>query len=627
MNPNGYKACFMKIVLKVLLIAMMVGVGVGAAHGQVAGASVVRARSVWSVSVAHRGDRRVLAVVLDMDGGHHINPPRAQLHDDFLIPTQLKVVDVSQGVTAGPAQYPAPGSVVVGPADQPRQTEGYENQVVLYVPVQVGTEAQLGESRLDLELVYQACDRTQCFAPTSIRLWASLEVVDESVPIDQSVDEAIFAAFNPRGGQDVGGGVGFNILGLEFTVRSLAWQGFMMLLLVAGLGGLLLNFTPCVLPVIPLKIMGLSHAAGNRARCLTLGVSMSLGVVVFWLALGLMIATVSGFTAINQLFRYPFFTVAVGLAIGVMAIGMFGVFSVRLPKAIALIDPKHDTLFGSFGFGVMTAVLSTPCTAPLMGAAAAWATTQHAGTTLAVFGAIGVGMALPYLVLSAWPVLVQRMPRTGPASELIKQVMGLLMLAVAAYFVGVGVVGMRASGVAPPSLAYWWPVMGLMAAAGGWLAYRTARITTSIGRRVVFVGLGCALLAGSVYGGIRLTDTGPIDWVYYTPDRFAQAQRDGKVVVMDFTAEWCLNCKWLEKNVLNQPSVVESIEQEGVVAMKVDLTGKNEAGGQMLEQVGRVAIPLLVVFDRNGSEVFKGDFYTAGQVIEAVENAKSRESR
>src|SRR5690606_18971771 len=104
-------------------------------------------------------------------------------------------------------------------------------------------------------------------------------------------------------------------------------------------------------------------------------------------------------------------------------------------------NPGHDSYVGAVGFGVMTAVLSTPCTAPFMGAAAAWSLTQDAVVTWSTFGAIGVGMAAPYLVLSAYPSLVKRMPRTGPASELIKQVMGLLMLAAGAYFIGTGVVG------------------------------------------------------------------------------------------------------------------------------------------------------------------------------------------
>jgi thiol:disulfide interchange protein DsbD len=157
-----------------------------------------------------------------------------------------------------------------------------------------------------------------------------------------------------------------------------------------------------------------------------LGLAMFLGVLIFWIALGIMIALVSGFSATNQLFQYPAITIIVGLIIGTMATGMFGFFSMRLPNVIYMINPEQNTLHGSFGLGILAAILSTPCTAPFMGAAAAWAATQAAATTLATFAAIGTGMALPYLVLSASPALVDKMPKTGPASVLIKQVMGLL---------------------------------------------------------------------------------------------------------------------------------------------------------------------------------------------------------
>ena len=111
------------------------------------------------------------------------------------------------------------------------------------------------------------------------------------------------------------------------------------------------------------------------------------------------------------------------------AIGMAGFFTIQLPNKVYALQTSHETLGGSFVFGIMTAILSTPCTAPLMGAAAAWATTQSPATVLTVFGAIGIGMAIPYLILSAFPDLVKKMPRTGPASEVVKQVMGLLLLA------------------------------------------------------------------------------------------------------------------------------------------------------------------------------------------------------
>src|SRR5690606_27795116 len=200
---------------------------------------------------------------------------------------------------------------------------------------------------------------------------------------------------------------------------------------------------PFGLAVVPIRIIGLSQAAGNRSRMLMLGTVMSLGVVLVWvgLATAIVVSTrlfTGGITSTNQLFQYPAFPITVGLVIAVMAVGLCGLFAVRLPNFVYSINPKHDSISGSLGFGVMTAVLSTPCTAPFMGTAAAWATTRNPGIALAVFAAVGVGMALPYQILSMNPKLVDRMPRTGPASELIKQVMGLLMLAAAFYFIGTG---------------------------------------------------------------------------------------------------------------------------------------------------------------------------------------------
>ena len=241
-------------------------------------------------------------------------------------------------------------------------------------------------------------------------------------------------------------------------------------------------------------------------------------------------ASISGFTATNQLFQSPVFTISIGVVIAVLAIGMMGLFSVRLPQALYMIEPRHDTVIGSFGFGIMTAVLSTPCTAPFMGSAVVWAVTGTITTVLLVFGAVGLGMAFPYLVLAAFPALVKNMPRTGPASDLIKQVMGLLLLAAAAYFAGAGLSGLMVEPPAPPSRLYWWAV-GLVAAAAGLLMMlRTFRITPRIGPRIVFGGLGALILAASILVAVRMTDKGPIDWIYYTPERLAEARSDGDVV-------------------------------------------------------------------------------------------------
>jgi thiol:disulfide interchange protein DsbD len=256
-----------------------------------------------------------------------------------------------------------------------------------------------------------------------------------------------------------------------------------------------------------------------------------------------------------------------------------------------------------------------------MGAAAAWAATQPPWITLATFAAIGIGMALPYLVLSASPALVEKMPKTGPASLLIKEVMGLFMLAAAAYFIGVGLVAIFSSPPNPPGKLYWWPVMLFSFAAGGWLAYRTLQIASSKKIKTFFTAFGILVIAFSAWGAVRLTDQGPIDWVYYTEKRFETASNERNVIVMVFTAEWCLNCKVIEQGVLNSPKIVALFEQDNVVPMKVDITGNNPAGKAKLRDVGNLTIPLLVIFSPDGKQIFKSDFYTVAQIQKAVSEA------
>jgi thiol:disulfide interchange protein DsbD len=398
-----------------------------------------------------------------------------------------------------------------------------------------------------------------------------------------------------------------------------------LLLTVAATGGLLLNVTPCVLPMIPIKIISLSRASDDRTKSFGLGLSMFAGVMAFWLVLGGLIGLVSEVSATNQLFHYPLLTILIGVIIAGMGIAMFRSFSIRLPNFIYRLNPDQTSVTGSFGVGILTAVLSTPCTAPFMGAAAAWAATQQPSTTFVTFAAIGTGMGMPYLVLSAFPSLVGRMPRSGPASELIKQTMGIFILAAAAYFIGVGITATLASPSDLPHRFYWWPVMILCALAGLRLFFGVLRIAA--GKRFRFVcalaGLMIAVLA--ITGGVKLTDTGPVDWIPYTPERLEEARSAKRVVVMAFTAEWCLNCKALEQNVFKNPRIIDLLGREDITAIKVDITGNNPAGKAKLREIGHLTIPLLLIYSPNGCRILKSDFYTVDQVAAAVREALENE--
>ena len=588
-----------------------------------------------SQSTAPAGADVVLAIVLEMPEDWHIwpGPDEDNEYEEFedAVRTTLSLPAGEAGAITphlGFATWPEIHGTKADVGDGLKTYGVYEGRAVILVPITIAMDASEGTYDFQIDIDFQACDQDTCLQPATTTLDVKLIVgIDTTEPADST--EADFAGFDPTVFADIRGGataperIDFDAFGWEFTIDANGAGGFLLLLLVAAIGGFLLNLTPCVLPVIPLKIMGLSAVAGNRMRCFLLGVSMSLGVIVFWMILGGLIAGIKSFEAISQLFQYPLFTIGVGAIIIVMAVGMAGFFTIRLPNKIYSIQTNHESMTGSFLFGIMTAVLSTPCTAPLMGAAAAWATTQSPGTVLLVFASIGTGMAFPYLVLSAFPALVEKMPRTGAASELVKQVMGLLLLAAGVYFVGSGIAGILVTPPDPPTRMYWWIVAVAGVGAGAWLAWRTPQVAKKYAPRIVFCVIGGLIIWFSGYLGVRMTSKGPIDWVYYTPERFTEAVAEKKVIMLDFTAEWCLNCKTLEATSLSQQSVVDLSEMELVVAMKIDLTGNNPDGRAKLSEENRLTIPLLVVYGKDGIPVFKSDAYTGNQVTNAIGEAAS----
>ncbi|MFI4859164.1 MAG: cytochrome c biogenesis protein CcdA [Phycisphaerales bacterium JB063] len=606
----------------------------------------VSVRLQWSVEDTTPTGQAILAVVLDLGEGWHISPDAAQV-SEYMIPMSVSLGGVDDTLIVGASQYPEAHTIDFNG----EQVTSYDGQVVVYIPVIVRAGVDPGTLDALVTVTYQACtggegdDMTGvCEPPQTVELAARLEVVALGEASAMPAQADLFADFDASIWPDLAKGIGVatqpeqaSEAGLEldlyfFTIDLSNGGVFAMsaLFLAAIFGGLLLNFTPCVLPVIPIKIMSLSKSGGDRGKTMFLGLVMFAGVVTFWLAIGAAIAFVKNFNAVNQLFQQPYFTLAIGILIAVMAVGMCGLFTVGLPQWVYRINPKHDSIHGSFGFGVMTAVLATPCTAPFMGAAVAASTKLDSpAITLAVFAAVGVGMGGPYLLLAAFPKLVDRVPKSGAGSELLKQVMGVLMLGAAVFFIGNAVVGLTSDGSQAASRGYWWVVGACILGAGVWLIYKINTIGSSAGKRAVFTVLGVVtMLLGGTTGYAMSRPDYTIQWVYYTPEVLQDELDKGNVVVIDFTAEWCLNCKTLEKAVLNPEPVSSELARAGIVPIKVDITSSaNVDGNALLQEMERNTIPLLVVMSSDREIVFKADTYTAEQVVGAIREAESRSGR
>ena len=612
----------------------------------------VRVSAVISSETARPGDQVVVAVVFDHDDGWHVHlnepvvPP--EMGGFTPIPTTITpgAPDTGEPVRFGRIQWPEAYAAKVDFlfTGNPVDYMVFGNEAVAFVPVRIADDAEPGEYRIELSIGYQACDDSVCLPPESITRTVVLTVGETSA----SAPGELFAGFDPSvfADPDAWGGslptapeteasARSKFLGLVAVPTSDGVGGIVVLALLAAVGGFVLNLTPCVLPVIPIKIMTISqHAGASKARALALGLWMAAGVVAFWGALGVLATLASAFTDPSRLFGYWWFTLAIGLVILALGVGIMGAFQIKLPQAVYAVNPKADSAHGSFLFGVMTAILGLPCFGFVAGALLAGLAVMPPLVVIVIFLALGAGMALPYLVLSVRPGLVKKLPKTGPASELVKQVMGLLMIAAAAYFIGSGVLALLSGAGVSAGLpwwakaVHWWAIAALVLAASGWLAVRTFGITRRIGPRVSFSALALLLSAVGVWAAVNRSEHLRNNfWEVYTPEAMAQALDAGNVVVLDFTAEWCLNCKALEATVLSRDPVKSKLIGAGVVPMMADLTSTSAPGWDTLRDLGQSGIPLLAIFTPESgpeSPFWMSNAYGPQVVVEAIEAARKQ---
>ncbi len=618
------------------------GFGGGGVAGPGAGGAYVTVMGEADRVKVEQGGAFLVNVKVKIREGLHINPQDAVIDRkneklEFAIASELKLAESSKGFELVGIQWPKGEKHAGDPGAY------FRGEIEVVAKVKVGDDTELGEGEVVLVFTSQACEESgTCYPPEDGEVSVKVEVVVKGMGdkgaavITSSVD---------------GGGSGTKDMltislpwGGSFSLAPNEPSGFVAMLLLSMVGGFALNFMPCVLPVIPIKILGLQKSAKTRGKSIFLGSMMSLGVMSFWGALGVILVIVQA--GASQIFTYWWFNMGMGLFIAVMAVGMGGLFAIRLPNFVYRVNPKHDSVAGAFGFGVMTSVLALPCTAPLAGGTMGWAATQTQLVSFTVFLSIGVGMAIPYVILAAYPKLIDRLPRTGPASDVLKQVFSLMMLAAAVFFIGSGIaqyyVEPGLSPVEAPVYAVMWMILS---GTGLWLAIRSIKISklpkmplffAMIGFTIFFLFLNLSLRniipesngnEGSKHQ-VGKSDN-HIEWVQpYSDELLEKSLKEGKVVVLEFTANWCANCKVLEGTVLHTPEVAAAMRDENVVPIKVDLSSdKFKVGWDRLKSLGFGGPPLLAIYkpgDDLKKPMMKSNWYTITEVVNNITEAKKR---
>jgi len=359
-------------------------------------------------------------------------------------------------------------------------------------------------------------------------------------------------------------------------------HGIFMFLLFGFLGGLILNLMPCVLPVISLKIFGFVQQAGqSRQKIFRSGIAFTIGIFAWFIALAVLLIVLKGagrdVTWGGFQFTNPYFVLALSVIVLVFALNLFGVFEISLPQSVTrslLPTSERKDLLGSFAQGVFATVLATPCTAPFLGTALGFAFTQSAVIILAMFIAIAAGMSAPYLLLSAQTAWLRFLPKPGTWMVYVKQFMGVLLLATLLFLLYVLGAERGLEG------AIWASCFLLLISVACWMKGAFVLPTTpAIKRVIVLVLMLLLVVGGGVYfiGGkfqsakIASADSQIRgDWQPFTPERLQTELEQGRTVFVDFTAAWCLTCKFNEASVLEAQDVREAFERHGIVKMKAD---------------------------------------------------------
>ncbi|MDB5443580.1 MAG: thio:disulfide interchange protein [Phenylobacterium sp.] len=404
----------------------------------------------------------------------------------------------------------------------------------------------------------------------------------------------------------------------------------------AFLGGLILNLMPCVFPILAMKAAALAaHGGADAAQARRHGLAFGAGAVATFLGLaGLLIGLKAAGTAVGWGFQLQSPPVVAVLALLMLAVALdlSGVFEVGTSlQGVGSGAAARGGLVGDVFTGALAVVVAAPCTAPFMGAAIGWALTQPPAAALAVFLALGVGFALPFVLLTFWPGLLTRLPKPGPWMDAFRKALAFPMYGAAAWLAWVLTLQAGSTALARIFIA------AIVLALAAWLAGAAQR-RAAAGGRPVALGSTAAILAAAALAGVvwpayaetpaegasaaRSADAASEP---YSPARLAALRAEGRPVFVNYTAAWCVSCQVNDRVVLSTKPVVEAMSKYGVAYLKADWTRRDPVIAAELARYGRAGVPLYLVYGADGGEpAILPAILTQGVVVGALQTAARR---
>jgi suppressor for copper-sensitivity B len=604
------------------------------------------------------GGKLSLVIIAEPAAGWHIYELSAKPASSSTgsRPTLLVLTETS-GLTNGPAVASEK------PRQDPKNTLAFHDEAVTWTVEMAVPDNKQGPIKIAGLLGYQICTKDNCKRPDAISFSASATVgnsaVDGQVPLTFTAGDGYddvakrikdpAATRNqrtlpPSAGNSKGTVLDPNQLKPASRPTSLA-----SMICAAFVGGLIMNVMPCVLPVIGLKILSFIEQSGHsRRRAFLLNLWYSSGVFAVFMTLATLTVVVG--LSMGELFSFDEFNIALAGIIFVMALSFLGVWEIPIPGFVGGAKAGQlaakEGFSGAFAKGVITTVLGTSCIGPFLGVAMGFAAKQPPLVVYLIFSSSALGMASPYLLIGAFPRLFWFLPKPGEWMDTVKQTMGFVLLATVVYLMTLIqwplmvptlalLVGLWAGcwwigrtplyAELPQKLWAWGAATGFggltVITAFVWLApIMQERFQRTVEREIASRG-GSNQAARETAQG----NTNRLPWRPFSLQDLVALTGEGKTVMVDFTADWCLNCKALEKFVLNTAQTKEFVTANGIVVMEADVTRYPPDETALLKKLngGSRTVPVLAIFPagRPNEPLVFNEPYTIGQLLEKLKEA------
>jgi thiol:disulfide interchange protein len=522
---------------------------------------------------ARMGGQKGIAVVFEgTDALHYYATAESAPAPGF----ELKVEAKSEDFVFGEAVLPKWDII---PDSTGKNVEVYAGRFTVFAPIKRVKAPTRLTGPVEVTISAQACTNMACLPP-----------FEKTLPITIDYSQA-----------DSWKEISFETAPEEYQRRAGPSYSVWFALGLAFVAGLSLNIMPCVWPVLPIIVMRIvEQAKQSKGRTTVMGLAFCFGILLFFacLAGANIILQVFYSTALQwgDQFRNPAFVAAMALLLVVLALFMFGVFTITVPSSIAGKSGSGKGYTGAVGMGLLAAILSTPCSFGILAAAFAWAQGQSLPLGTFAIMVIGAGMAVPYAILTSMPALLKRTPKPGRWMELFKQTIGFILLIIAVKLIAalpqVRTIGVLYFAVILAFCVWMW---------AGWVTYNTKPSRKWLIRIIAVV---LAVAAGWAFLPAPAEEL--INWQEYDAGAIENAKAEARPVLIKFTADWCLSCQVPDKMVYRRKDVAKLIEEKNVLAIKADTTAQDYPATLALKNVyNEPGVPVSILFVPGEKEPFR----------------------